>query len=156
MAWKPEHCEVIKGGKCTSCTGKCPATNHVKEKCKYVTKTRKVQKTMKDMKQKYEKNKSESENYLSVLEKVENEMKQLTAEKTQLLDESYQHVVRLEQIALKADSASTIVHLDFLIEKMKEEGDTEKVQKLEEMRRRVDEGTKAAARYMTTVGGKNK
>uniref|UniRef100_A0A3Q2VDF5 Septin-type G domain-containing protein n=1 Tax=Haplochromis burtoni TaxID=8153 RepID=A0A3Q2VDF5_HAPBU len=156
MAWKPQHCEVMKDGKCTSCTGKCPATNHVKEKYKFVTKTRKVQKTMKDMKQKYEKNKSESENYLSVLENVENEMKKNTAEKTQLLDESYQHVVRLEQIALKADSAYTIVHLDFLIEEMKKEGDTAKVQKLDEMRRRVDEGTKRAARYMKAMGGKNK
>uniref|UniRef100_A0AAZ1XCV3 Septin-type G domain-containing protein n=1 Tax=Oreochromis aureus TaxID=47969 RepID=A0AAZ1XCV3_OREAU len=108
---------------------------------------RKVQKTNEEMKEKYEKNKSESEKKLSLLENVENEMKQLTAEKSQLLDESYQHVVRLEQIALKADSASTVVHLDFLIEKMKERGDTEKVQKLEEMRSRVDDGTKAALRY---------
>ncbi|XP_005744884.1 uncharacterized protein LOC102206412 [Pundamilia nyererei] len=55
---------------------------------------------------------------------------------------------KLEQIALKADSASTIVHLDFLIEEMKEKGDTEKVQKLEEMRSRVGEETKAALQYM--------
>ncbi|XP_030579766.1 septin-1-like [Archocentrus centrarchus] len=57
--------------------------------------------------------------------------------------------VEVDEIALKADSASTIVHLDFLIKKMKEERDTEKVQKLEEMKDRVDERTRAAARYMT-------
>ncbi|XP_030579765.1 uncharacterized protein LOC115776289 [Archocentrus centrarchus] len=55
--------------------------------------------------------------------------------------------VEVDEIALKADSVSTIVHLDFLIEKMKEERDTEKVQKLEEMKDRVDEGTRAALRY---------
>jgi uncharacterized membrane protein (DUF106 family) len=31
------------------------------------------------------------------------------------------------------------VHLDFLIDKMKETGDTEKVQKLEEMKKRAEE-----------------
>ncbi|KAL4009581.1 hypothetical protein ACER0C_003433 [Sarotherodon galilaeus] len=187
MAWKPAHCEVMKGGSCTVCTNKCPASDHVKEKWKYVTKTRRVMKTDEQMKKKYEKNVSEhemkdrelktrtgevdetkktaadlslnkqemkqkyddhqreKEKKCTLLENLEKEMKQLTAEKSQFLDESYQHVVRLEEIALKADSASTIVHLDFLIEKMKEEGDTEKVQKLEEMRNRVDEKTKKAA-----------
>ncbi|XP_030579767.1 uncharacterized protein LOC115776291 [Archocentrus centrarchus] len=149
VAWYPEYCEVMKDGCCTVCTKKCPASVHVKEKFRYVTKTRKVKKTLEEMKLKYEKNKTESEKKLSLLENVENEMKQLTVEKSQFLDESYQHVIRLEQIALKADSASTIVHLDFLIEKMKEEGDTVKVQKLEEMRSRVDEGTRAALGYMT-------
>ncbi|XP_039470670.1 uncharacterized protein LOC116327373 [Oreochromis aureus] len=147
MAWRPEYCEVMKGGLCTSCTRKCPASDHVKEKWRYVTQTRRVQRTKEEMKKKYEKNKTESEKKLTLLENLEKEMNQLTAEKSQWLDESYQHVVKLEQIALKADSASTIVHLGFLIEKMKEEGDTEKVQKLEEMRSRVDEGTRAALRY---------
>uniref|UniRef100_A0A669CR08 NACHT domain-containing protein n=2 Tax=Oreochromis niloticus TaxID=8128 RepID=A0A669CR08_ORENI len=178
MAWKPEHCEVMKKGLCTVCTNKCPASDHVKEKWKYVTKTRRVMKTNEEMKKKYEKNVSEcemkarqlktrtgevnetkktaadsslnkqeiqqkyekyqkeKEKECTLLENLEKEMKQLTAEKSQFLDESYQHVVRLEQVALKADSASTIVHLDFLIGKMKQKGDTEKVQKLEEMRSR--------------------
>uniref|UniRef100_A0A3B4F9K4 AIG1-type G domain-containing protein n=1 Tax=Pundamilia nyererei TaxID=303518 RepID=A0A3B4F9K4_9CICH len=132
-ALKPEHCEVMKKGRCTVCTNKCPVSDHVKEGWKYVTKTRKVQKTMEDLLEKYEENKSESDKKLSLLGNLEKEMKELTGAKSQFLDESYQHVVSLEQIALKADSASTIVHLDFLIEKMKEEGDTEKVDKLEEI-----------------------
>ncbi|CAI5689153.1 unnamed protein product [Oreochromis niloticus] len=146
-AWYPEHCEIMKGGRCTVCTNKCPASDHVKEKWIYVTKTRRVKKNVEKIKEKYEKNKSEIENKLSLLEKLEEEMKELKAKKSQFLDESYKHVVRLEQIALKADSASTVVHLDFLIEKMEEEGDTEKVQKLQEMSSRVDEGTRAALGY---------
>uniref|UniRef100_A0A3Q0SFX3 AIG1-type G domain-containing protein n=1 Tax=Amphilophus citrinellus TaxID=61819 RepID=A0A3Q0SFX3_AMPCI len=141
-AWKPEQCVVMNGGRCTVCTGKCPASAHVREKWRYVTKTKKAKETMEELKLKYEKNKTESEEKLSLLENLKTEMKQLTAEKKQFLDESYQHVVRLEQIALKADSVSTYVHLDFLM-KMKEEGDTEKVQKLKEMRSRVDEGSRA-------------
>ncbi|CAI5666093.1 unnamed protein product [Oreochromis niloticus] len=146
-AWYPKYCQIIKHGRCTVCREKCPASDHVKGNWRYVTKTRKVQKKMEDVKEKYEKNKSESENMLSLLGNLEREMKQLTAEKSQLLDESYQHVVRLEQIALKDNSLSTIVHLDFLIKKMKEEQDTEKVQKLEEIKSRQDEGTRAALRY---------
>uniref|UniRef100_A0A3B4H859 AIG1-type G domain-containing protein n=1 Tax=Pundamilia nyererei TaxID=303518 RepID=A0A3B4H859_9CICH len=98
IGWKPAHCEVMKRGRCTVCTNKCPASDHVKEKWTFVTKTRRVMKTNEEMKK--------------------------TEEKCTLL----------EQIALKADSVSTIVHLDYLIEKMKEKEDTEKVQKLEEMR----------------------
>ncbi|KAM8743096.1 uncharacterized protein AB9X84_017538 [Acanthopagrus schlegelii] len=78
------------------------------------------------------------------------EMEELRKDKDQMLDETFQHVVKLEQIALKVDSLSTLVHLDFLIEKMKEKRDTEKIQKLEEMKSRVDERTRAAARYRQT------
>ncbi|KAF3701619.1 Septin-7 CDC10 protein -like protein [Channa argus] len=139
-AWYPEHCEVINNGLCTVCTNKCPASDHVKDKWRFVTKTRKVQKTEDEMKEKYEKNKSESEKTGTLLENLEKEMKELTAEKNQLLEDSYKDVVKLEDIALNVESLSTYINLDFLIEKMKEKGDTGKVQKLEEMRRRVDEG----------------
>uniref|UniRef100_A0A3P9DN75 Septin-type G domain-containing protein n=1 Tax=Maylandia zebra TaxID=106582 RepID=A0A3P9DN75_9CICH len=147
MGWIPEHCEVMKGGRCTVCSRKCLASDHVKEKWRYVIKTRRVMKTNEEMKKQYEKNKMESKKMLSLLESLGMEMNQLIVEKSKFLDESYQHVIRLEQIALKADSASTIVHLDFLSEKMKEKRDTEKVQKLEEMRSRVDEGTREAYWY---------
>uniref|UniRef100_A0A3Q0SYF7 AIG1-type G domain-containing protein n=1 Tax=Amphilophus citrinellus TaxID=61819 RepID=A0A3Q0SYF7_AMPCI len=148
MAWYAEHCEVMKKGRCTSCSGKCLASDHVKERKIYVNKTLHVKRTNEEMKKKYETNKTESEEKLSILEILEMEMKKLTAEKSEWLDESYQRVVKLEQIALNVFSLSTVVHFDLLIEKMKEEGDTEKVQKLEEMRSRVDEGTRAAQRYI--------
>ncbi|CAI5669515.1 unnamed protein product [Oreochromis niloticus] len=151
MSWKPEHCEVMKGGRCTSCTNKCPASDHVKERKIYVTMTKHAKKTDEEMKKKYEKNKTESENKSSLLENLEKEMNQLTAEKSQWLEESYQHVVRLEEIALNVFSLSTIVHFELLIEKMKEKGDTEKVQKLEEMRSRVDEGTRGALQYILLI-----
>ncbi|XP_044189066.1 uncharacterized protein LOC122968131 isoform X2 [Thunnus albacares] len=143
-AWYPEHCEMMKRGRCTVCTGKCPASAHVKEKWIYVNKTRKVKKTFEDVKQKYEKNKVDREQKKSLLENLQTEMEKLKSEKIQLLDEVYQHVEQLERIALNDNSLSTHVHLDFLIEKMKEIGDTEKVKKLKEMKRREDERTRAA------------
>ncbi|XP_074474390.1 uncharacterized protein LOC141757667 [Sebastes fasciatus] len=149
LAWSPKSCVVIKDGRCTVCTGKCPLSDHVKEKCIYVTKTRKVKKTLQDVKEKYEKNKTGSESKLSLLETLQKEKKKLQEGKDQLLAESFQHVVTLEQIALNVDSLSTHAHVDFLIEKMKEKGDTEKVQKLEEMKARLenDKGLKAAFWY---------
>ncbi|XP_074546976.1 uncharacterized protein LOC141805701 [Halichoeres trimaculatus] len=68
-------------------------------------------------------------------------------EKSKWLEESFQHIVRLEQIALNADSLSTHVHLDFLIKMMEERGDTEKIQKLKVIKSRVDHGIEAGIRY---------
>ncbi|XP_035805870.1 uncharacterized protein LOC111571151 [Amphiprion ocellaris] len=126
----PQRCEILKDGRCTSCTRKCPVEDHVKEEKIYVTKTRRVKKTLEDMKKKYDDNLAEREKKSSLLENLKTEMNQLEADKTRWLEEAYQHVVNLEKITLKAHSISTYVHLDFLIEKMKEKGDAEKVQEL--------------------------
>ncbi|KAM8743733.1 uncharacterized protein AB9X84_017979 [Acanthopagrus schlegelii] len=147
VAWYPKHCEVMKDGRCTSCSGKCPVSDHVKENWIYVTKTRRVKKTLQDVKKKYEKQKSDFE---SLLKDLKEQMRELEKDKDQMLDETFHHVVNLQQIALRVDSLSTLVHLDFLIEKMKEKRDTEKIQKLEEMKSRVDQRTRAAARYRQT------
>ncbi|XP_067430242.1 uncharacterized protein [Thunnus thynnus] len=157
MAWSPAHCEVMKRGRCTVCTRKCPASDHVKEKWIYVNKTRRVKKTFEDVKEKYEKNKVDHEQKKSLLENLQTEMEKLKAEKIQLLTEAYQHVEQLEQIALNVNSLSTHVHLDFLIEKMKEIRATEKVKKLEEIKKQMDEKNKAGLRYMfgkLTAAGK--
>ncbi|XP_028456701.1 uncharacterized protein LOC114570576 [Perca flavescens] len=127
MAPKPGHCEVMKGGRCTSCSGKCPVSAHVKENWKYVNKTMKVQKTLKDVKAKYEMNKKETEKQGNLLESLQKEKETLEANKTRLLDEAYHHVVKLEEIALNVVSLSTYVHLDFLIKEMEKKNDTEKV-----------------------------
>ncbi|XP_073334746.1 uncharacterized protein [Pagrus major] len=145
LAWYPEHCEVMKGGRCTSCTRKCPASDHVKEKKIYVPKTRKVKKTQQDVKEKYEKEKSDCDKKTSLLEDLQWEIVGLQKEKDQMLEESFQLVVKLEEIALNVISLSTVVHLDFLIEKMMEKGDKDKVQKLKEMKSRADKDGRLAA-----------
>ncbi|XP_059205261.1 uncharacterized protein LOC131984465 [Centropristis striata] len=149
VAWSPEGCEVMKDGHCTSCSRKCPASDHVKEERRYVTKTKKVKKTNEDMKREYEKGKESCDQTTDILETLEETKNKLQREKDECLEEVYQHVVKLEKIALNANSASTYGHLDFLIEKMKEKGDTQKKRKLVEMKGRMDEdkGVKKAARY---------
>ncbi|XP_059196554.1 uncharacterized protein LOC131977328 [Centropristis striata] len=170
LTWSPKHCEVMDDGRCTACTRKCRASVHVKEKqcltcdkkCEkskhrntfwiYESKTRTVQKTEQQMKEKYEKGKAESEKSTDLLETLKKEIEELQKEKDECLEEAYQHVLSLEKNALNVNSLSTHVHLDILIEKMKEKGDTEKLeklQKLEEMKKRMDEdkGFKAALSY---------
>uniref|UniRef100_A0A8C9ZV33 AAA+ ATPase domain-containing protein n=1 Tax=Sander lucioperca TaxID=283035 RepID=A0A8C9ZV33_SANLU len=129
----PESCDVMKDGRCTSCTKKCPVSDHVKENWKYVNKTRKVKKTLEDVKEKYEKNKEETKKQRSLLETLQKEKETLEADKTSLLDEAYHHVVKLEEIALNVVSLSTYVHLDFLIEEMEKKHDTEKVNHLKQI-----------------------
>ncbi|XP_033933984.1 uncharacterized protein [Pseudochaenichthys georgianus] len=110
-----------------------------------------VKKTKQQMKEMYEKGKKGSVKSESLLETLQENIEDLQKEKDQWLEESFQHVVELEKIALKVVSLSTHVHLDFLIEKMKENGDTEKVKKLEEMKSQMDENrrVKSALRYMS-------
>lgn len=110
----------------------------MKDKWRYVTSRKRVQGTKEEIKMKF-KNKGK------LLKRLNEVMKVLTREKSEWLDESYQLVVTLQQ---NVNSVSAYVHVEFLIEKMKERGDTEKVQNLEEMRSRVDERTRAALRYV--------
>ncbi|XP_054880562.1 uncharacterized protein LOC129355038 [Poeciliopsis prolifica] len=136
----PKDCEVMKDGRCTVCSSKCPVATHVKGKWRYVTKTRKVQRNMEDIRKRSKR--------LSFIESFEDEITDLKAEKSNLLDECFQHVVNLEQIALKANSVSTFVHLDFLIDKLKENGDTKKSEKLEEIKKKEDEGIASILKYI--------
>lgn len=147
MAWYPKGCEVMKNGRCTSCTRKCPVSDHVKEDWIYMTRTKTVKTTLQDMKKKYETNKAGSKTQLSLLESQEKELKELELARDGMLNESFQHLEMLEKIALNVDSLSTLDYLDFLIPRMRESQMLEKVKKLEEMKNKMDDGTKAALNY---------
>ncbi|XP_041666996.1 uncharacterized protein LOC121525207 [Cheilinus undulatus] len=149
-------CEVMSNNYCTSCSRKCHVSHHVKEHKKYVTKTRIVWCTPDEILEEARKMHEECKDLKSYLEKLKKEEKDLQKEKDKLLEESFQHIVKLEQIALNADSLSILVHLDFLIKKMEEKGDTEKVKKLKEMRARVDKGMERGMQYKEGAGGKRR
>uniref|UniRef100_A0A4W4DSK3 Septin-type G domain-containing protein n=1 Tax=Electrophorus electricus TaxID=8005 RepID=A0A4W4DSK3_ELEEL len=97
-------CGVMNEGKCTVCTRRCDHTDHAKKGKIYEIKTRKVKRSFEYLKNKYEKQYAEEEKLIIILE---NEIKVKENNKTRL------------EIALKTDSASTLQHLDFLIEKVK-------------------------------------
>lgn len=139
---------TMENGKCTSCTNKCPASHHEKTHRVYVTKIRKVQMTLEEIKEKYDMNKIRAECKNSVLIFLEQEMRDLTAKRLHLLEEALNHVFELHEINLNVNSISTHAYLDFLIERMEEKGDTEKVQRLRDMRSRQDKKVQAALEYM--------
>ncbi|XP_051725133.1 uncharacterized protein LOC127499065 [Ctenopharyngodon idella] len=129
-------CSVMKEGKCTVCTRRCDHTKHVKDSNKYVIKTRKVTKTKYDLKKQYEKEVGEKK---SLMTKLEEDIQQMEAEKIRLVEECYQCLEKLMETVLKSTSISSFIHIDFMIEKVKETGNQERVQKLEELKRRAIE-----------------
>nr|XP_055037921.1 uncharacterized protein LOC129425884 isoform X2 [Misgurnus anguillicaudatus] len=124
-------CSVMTEGKCTVCRGKCDHTKHVKDDQLYEIKTRRVTKTHDDLKEKYENEFGEQQ---SLLCRLENEIKQIEREKIRLVEECYQCLEKIIETALKSTSMSCFVHLDFMIDKIKETGNQERVQKLEELK----------------------
>uniref|UniRef100_A0A3B1K6V2 AIG1-type G domain-containing protein n=1 Tax=Astyanax mexicanus TaxID=7994 RepID=A0A3B1K6V2_ASTMX len=139
-------CSVMSDdGKCTLCTRRCNYTEHVKEGKMYILKTRKVKKTYEDLKKKYEKELGEKMSLKNCLEKdIENNEK----EKARLVEQSYQCVLILEKDALKSETVSTLLHLDFLIEKMKETNNKERVDKLEDIKKKCEDACKGLLDYV--------
>ncbi len=66
-------------------------------------------------------------------------------------------IVSLSEIALKADSAFTLQHLDFLIPRLKEEGEQERMKNLEDLRKTGEELKNKGALHlvMDFTGKKN-
>ncbi|XP_073700567.1 uncharacterized protein [Garra rufa] len=135
-------CSVMAKGECTVCSQGCHYTKHVKDSKKYVIKTRKVTKTYDDLKRKYDKEFGEKK---SMLIKLEEEIKQIEAEKIRLVEECYQCLEKLMETALKSTSMSSFIHLDFMIEKVKETGNQDRVLKLEELKNRAAEENQGLA-----------
>ncbi|KAG7335455.1 hypothetical protein KOW79_000148 [Hemibagrus wyckioides] len=103
---------------------------------------KKVKKTMEDLKKKYETKSGEIKSFMN---EIETDIRELENEKIRLVEECYECVDKLEEIALKSDSVYTLQHLDYLIEKVKKTGNTDRVQKLQEMKKRADDKQLAQA-----------
>ncbi|KAL0970648.1 hypothetical protein UPYG_G00245080 [Umbra pygmaea] len=153
IAKDPYWCEVIKNGYCTSCTGRCPASTHVRENWRYVLRTEQITRTHDDLKKKYVENMRAAGEKSDLIACLQKELDKAVRDKARLVDESYQCVVKLEEIALRCNSLSTHVHLDFLIDKLKEKRDIEKAGKLEKMKCSAGETIKKGLGYVKTALG---
>ncbi|XP_054879793.1 uncharacterized protein LOC129354315 [Poeciliopsis prolifica] len=142
MALSPEDCEVMNLASCTVCSGRCSASKHVKGNWRYVTKTRKVQRTKEELKQRHFKSNSDTKE-TKLTETLVQEMENLNRKKKTLIEKSYQCAIRLDPTLLKVNSVSTYINLDFLIKKLKDDGETEKVHKLEMIDSQMDGGAKS-------------
>uniref|UniRef100_A0A671K7L9 AAA+ ATPase domain-containing protein n=1 Tax=Sinocyclocheilus anshuiensis TaxID=1608454 RepID=A0A671K7L9_9TELE len=168
-ATDPSKCGVMENNKCTVCSGKCPPSEHVKENKKYVKKTKDVTMTFYALKamlhiferpqNSFDKNcyMKESENETEIEEKLISDLEKIANEKFNLLHEAYMTIINLCEIALKADSAFTLRHLDFLIPRLKKEGKDEWMKNLEDLRKAGEEQNNKGAldHLMRFTGLKN-
>lgn len=171
----PSTCWVMKNDHCTVCTMKCHHSDHVKEGKKYVTNIKEVVMTFDELKKEYEdteettvkdfdkttfentkksheSNVKDSTNKTEMEQKIINDLEKIKIEKSKLLDKAYITITRLSEIALKADSAFTLRHVDFLILRLEEEGKVEWMKNLEDMKKAGQEKeTKGVMQYLKSI-----
>ncbi|XP_021325915.2 uncharacterized protein [Danio rerio] len=139
-------CSVMENNHCTVC--RCHYNKHIKEARIYVTKTRKEKTINQVLKNKYLEKKSIKE---SDVKKLEKELQDIMTQKVKLVMEAFHCVNSLEMIALNTDSLITLHHIDFLIKKLKEINEPEKVKTVEDIKRRAGEGKQRALGYMKDI-----
>ncbi|XP_056307203.1 uncharacterized protein LOC130218910 [Danio aesculapii] len=138
------QCSVMRKNHCTVCTNKCHYSKHIKAPKIYVTKTKKEKRTNEDLKKKCDEKIKTNE---SAIKKLEEELQELEKEKIKSVFEAFHCVDILQFIALNTDSLNTLQHVDFLIEKLKEIEEPERVKTLEDIKRRA-EGKYRALRFI--------
>ncbi|XP_026803272.3 uncharacterized protein LOC113547224 isoform X1 [Pangasianodon hypophthalmus] len=145
-AWDAWWCEVMKNDHCTVCTGKCHYTKHVKESKKYVRSSKEIIVTFDDLKKQYdssnnsasdikfdsksfenvkkefESNKKWKKEKISIEKRLKEELIKTEKDKAKLVEEAYNAIMKLSEIALKRDSAFIVQCLDFLIPRAEETG----------------------------------
>ncbi|XP_035254149.1 uncharacterized protein LOC118216778 [Anguilla anguilla] len=135
-------CAVMKGKNCTVCEKKCRYEHHIKEKKMYKPSTRRVTKTFEKMKEQYGRASREKATTENLVKNLQEHAKNVVSGKSELVEESYWHILSLSKIALRPDSRSTVQHLDFLLERLKETGTKEQIQKIMEIKKRARELSK--------------
>ncbi|XDV48055.1 hypothetical protein PO909_017553, partial [Leuciscus waleckii] len=139
---------VMKDDHCTVCTNKCHYSKHVKEAKIYVAKTKKEKRTYEDLKKEYD---GKIRDGVSLVQKLEEELRQLEKEKINLVFEAFHCVETLEKISLNTDSLFTLLHIDFLIEKLKEINEPEKAEILENIKKRAGEENTGALGFIKRI-----
>lgn len=172
----PSNCWVMKDNHCTVCTRKCHYSRHARENKKYVTVTKTVTMTFDELQKEYEgtggttvkifdktiyentkeqheSNMKETGNKTEIEKKLISDLEKIKIEKSKLLDEAYMIIMSLSKISLKADSAFSLQHLDFLIPRLKEEGRDEWIKKLEDLKKAGEEKkNKGALQHLMAFG----
>ncbi|XP_043082527.1 uncharacterized protein LOC122329916 [Puntigrus tetrazona] len=138
-------CSVMRKNHCTVCTKRCHYSKHVKEAKIYEAKTRTEKRTYEDLKKEYE---GKIGDDVSLVKKLEEELHELEKEKIMLLNEAYYSVETLETIALNTDSLLTLLHIDFLIVKLKEINEPQKAETLENIKKRAGEDNADGLNYI--------
>ncbi|XP_027011493.2 uncharacterized protein LOC113648489 [Tachysurus fulvidraco] len=152
-------CKVIKKGYCTVCTRKCHYTKHGRENKKYVRHSETSNMTFDELKKQYdglsnpesdtkfdaesfenvkrefESNKRQEQETTGIEKRLQKEVTEKEKEKAELVEVTYNTIMKLSEIALKPDSAFIVQSLDFLIPRAEETGRNILAKKLRELRK---------------------
>ncbi|XP_061079409.1 uncharacterized protein LOC133114227 isoform X2 [Conger conger] len=132
-------CAVMKKHRCTVCEKKCMYQDHIKEKKMYKSSTRPVTRTFEHLKGQYKIASGEKGTAENLMKDLQEALENVMSGKREHIQESYQHVLRLSEIALRPDSRSTLQHLDFLLERLEETGTAEQIQKIVGIKKSAEE-----------------
>lgn len=128
-------------GYCTECPGKCIWNVHFNQKYKWEYKDVKEKRTIKDLKEKYQRATGEKMTVQGSVDKLKAEYELLQAEVMKLMERSSKCLNRLKEIALEPNPLSTPEYIDMLIEEEKSEGKPgwkRRVESLMEMKEKAE------------------
>ncbi len=123
-------------GHCEKCPKQCPYKEHTKGEKIYVTITQKERRTNEDS---LEECNGKIRDGVSSVKKLEEELQKLEKEKIKRVIHAFYCVETLQMIALNTDSVLTLLHVDFLIEKLKELNEPEMAETLESIKKGAGE-----------------
>lgn len=125
-------CSVMSRGKCTVC--ECSYKDHVKQGKLYMPITRKVRDTDEGLKKKYKDIHGKS---ISIQQNIEKQLQEKKGEMSKLLDEAFNLIMRLDEIALQKEPLDIRKDLDVLIQNLRDTNQLERANKLEEIQNRA-------------------
>uniref|UniRef100_A0A3Q2V040 Fibronectin type-III domain-containing protein n=1 Tax=Haplochromis burtoni TaxID=8153 RepID=A0A3Q2V040_HAPBU len=121
-AYKTSCIAVGSDGYCTQCPGKCYWNVHFYQKYIWEYKEVKEKKTVKKLKEKYDRARGQKMTVQGLVEKLKAEYESLQSEVVKLMERSSKCLNRLKETSLKTNPLSTPEYIDMLIEEEKSEG----------------------------------
>ncbi|MGH0118721.1 UNVERIFIED_CONTAM: hypothetical protein FKN15_005707 [Acipenser sinensis] len=135
-------CAVIDdAGNCVICPGNCHYSAHSSEMALWEYESVKVKTTIGQLKDNFVKASGEFMTTKEILAKLEDEFHKIEDKLMQLIEMSSNCLARLEEIALKPNTLSTVEYIDLLIHNEKEErkpGFEDRIQNLTEMKSQAE------------------
>ncbi|KAL4009751.1 hypothetical protein ACER0C_003603 [Sarotherodon galilaeus] len=135
------HCVAMEeDGNCTQCEGKCPWDVHHNMPFRWEIQQVKEKKTLKGMKQKYEKATGKKITFEGLVDDQKDQYKKCQAEVVRLMESAANCQNRLREIALKPNPLSTPDYIDMLIKEEKSDakpGWKKRVESLMEMKEKA-------------------
>ncbi|XP_006811067.1 uncharacterized protein LOC102782632 [Neolamprologus brichardi] len=128
-------------GYCTVCPGKCYWNVHFNQKYKWSYKDIKEKRTIKELKEKYDRARGEKMTVQGLADKLKAEYDCLQAEVMKLTERSAKCLNRLKETSLEPNPLSTLEYIDMLIEEEKSEGKEgwkQRVESLMEMKKKTE------------------